>query len=183
MGNSTTGSHEKIPIGVRDYALVRIGETLCAVPHGEPGPDGQPRAGMFLLRRVVPWRMPTPVPGTPSNLVLGVAPLGDEDGIEHVEVVVDLAAVLDLPSLDTPRGVRACILTYDDGDLVVGLVVDALEGRVQLVPPTNVTSLPFTAGLVFPAQEHLGAQQEWRVIDVNALIRHIAALLRAPVAA
>ena len=168
-------------VPLRDFALVRLGEILCALPHGERLAGTDLGQGQFALRRVTPWHQPTPVPGTPAGIVLGVAPLADEEGIERVEVVVDLAAALQV-SRDSSRPNGACILIYSDGGLTAGLAVDSLLGRVRLAPPEATVDLPFIAGIVLrPAPEgetpHL---TEWRLVDVGALLHHLATLLRLP---
>lgn len=166
---------------LRDFALVRLGAITCALPHGEPLAEGEPGRGRIALRRVTPWHQPTPVPGTPAGLVLGVAPLADEEGIERIEVVVDLAAALQVPR-DAGRPSGACILIYSDDGLTVGLAVDSLIGRVRLVPPAATVDLPFISGIVLRPEDGAEVPRyvEWRLVDVGALMQHLATLLRLP---
>lgn len=170
-----------------DAALVRVGPVLCALPHGPLG-AGMSRARRFALRRIVPWRVHTPIPNNPAPMVLGVAPLGDEEGIDRVELVVDLARALGIAGAAS-RDRRSCILLYSDGDLAVGFVADALLRRVcpeepwLPVPPER--ALPFVRGLrslapASPAQEMPEAAHEWRLLDIEALIGHVLALLAVP---
>lgn len=163
-----------------DYALVRAGGQYCLLPHRDGGSaPGQPPVSLW---RVAPWRPPTPIPGTPPSLVLGVAPLADEEGIERVEVVLDLATALGL-AVSATRGASACVLLYRFGDLSAGLAVDALVRRVRTAPPAQGSGLPFTRGLMPPMGEPINADdaaEAWRVVDVPGLLRHVAATLQAP---
>src|SRR5581483_10114218 len=152
-------------------ALVRAGGLLCALPHQTTG-CAEPALRPFHLRRIVPWRMPTPIPGAPSTLILGVAPLGDDEGIEHIETVIDLAAALgQLPS-GSPRPASACILTYSNGDLTACFAADALLHRVRLSAPSSPGAIPFVRAQIPPADDRTDSVP-WQIIDVDHLIAHL----------
>jgi chemotaxis signal transduction protein len=116
----------------------------------------------------------------PGRLVLGVVPIADAEGIEHVEVVVDLAFALGLSNEGVQRDKKSCILIYENDDIVVGLAVDALVQRVSFAPPAGSIDLPFTTGLILDGDSAPDRHAEWRVIDVDALMRHVARELKVP---